>query len=208
MPAARAAAHVPRKLKCVVPPPGVNSDQVSLSPWIKRRSPPGDQVKEWTGLPSKSWRGNPASLTIHNPPGFPSDPLVAKASQPLRALGAPVVNRTVWSRPSWLPSISRAAVLTATWYVVLGARSSDGAMVARRPSAGSTRTSNGMLGLNVSAERKLFAFISRVKLSVMYAAGSTPVSLSDGVEAARFGGPSVTNDQWWRSEYVLPARSR
>src|ERR1700730_4911543 len=104
--------------------------------------------------------------------------------------------------------MSSAAVLIASWYVVLGARSSDGAMIARRPSVGSTRTSNGMLGLNVIADCRLFAFISRVKLSVRYAAGSMPVSLSEGVEEARLGGPSVMKDQWWRSEYVLPARSR
>jgi hypothetical protein len=55
-------------------------------------------------------------------------------------------------------------------------------------------------GWNVSADRRVAGFISRVKTRVRYAAGSTPVSASEGVELARFGGPSVRKDQWCRSE--------
>src|SRR5260370_510373 len=93
MPAARAAAHVPRKLQSVVPPPGVDSDQVSLSPWIKRRSPPGDQGKEGTRLPSQSLRGDRAALSIPHPRRDSWAPLVPSGSQPLRGAGEVAVAR-------------------------------------------------------------------------------------------------------------------
>jgi len=47
----------------------VNCHQVWSGPWIRSESPPGDQLKEWTALPSNSWRGKPRSLTIHSPAG-------------------------------------------------------------------------------------------------------------------------------------------
>ena len=74
----------------------------------------------------------------------------------------------------------------------------DGAMMARRLSAWSIRTSNGTLGLKAIALLRLAGSMARLKSRLRYADGSTPLSPSDGFEAESAGGPSVANDQWCR----------
>ena len=76
------------------------------------------------------------------------------------------MNLSSWLRPSWLPSTSSAAVLRSSWYSVFADRSWDGAMIARRLSVGSRRTSNGMLGLKDSALFRLPGSMARVKSRV------------------------------------------
>src|SRR5712692_9995797 len=100
MPDARAAAHGPLKLSCTSVLLGTTSDHVSPSPRTRSLSPAGDQLNAWTAVVSNSWRGNPDSLTIHNPAGAPSAPFVAKATQCLSGRGEPVLNRIVWLRSS------------------------------------------------------------------------------------------------------------
>ena len=115
MPAPRAAAHVPLNLSGVVLAPGMNSDQVWPSPWIKSLSPAGAQLNACTALSCSSSRGKPESLTIHNPPATPPAPTVLKVSQFLKRRGGPVVKRTDTSRLSWVPLRSKAPVVTVIW---------------------------------------------------------------------------------------------
>src|SRR5260370_8376569 len=85
------SGHVPLKLSWTVPLPGKNSDHVSPSPWMRSRSPLGDQLNVCTGLSSNSWRGNPASLTIPNPPGPPPPPSLPTPPHPFRPCSDPAL---------------------------------------------------------------------------------------------------------------------
>src|SRR3989442_10717067 len=93
-PLASEAAHAALNVRRVALPPGVKCHQASFGPWISSESPPGDQLKEGTALLSNSSRGNPRSLTIHNPPAGPSGPAGANAIQWLSGCSAPVGNLT------------------------------------------------------------------------------------------------------------------
>ncbi len=111
-PAASAAAHVPLNGSDVEPTPGVNADQVPPA-WITRL-PSGDQLNDSTEGVSNSWRGKPDSFTIHTPPEEPSASAVANATQWRSGRAMPVWKTKLWSRNSWLPWASRAAVPTST----------------------------------------------------------------------------------------------
>ena len=147
------------------------------------------------------------SLTSHSAPDVPSAAVVVNPIQLWSWRIGPVVNARVASEASRLPSASRAVPVTAMVYAVDGWSRVAGAMIARRPSVGLSRTLKGTGGEMLTACCKLGPFMSRVKSTVRYAAGSTPLSPLAGDEPAKAGGPSVTNDQWWRSTAVLPAKS-
>jgi len=72
----------------------------------------------------------------------------------------------VRSRLSWFPSTSRALVYTLISYVELGASSWEGAMIARRLSAGSRRTLKGTAGVMVSELLMLARSMPRENVSV------------------------------------------
>src|ERR1700730_4844034 len=141
-------------------------DQPSAPAWMRSLSPSGDKLKDWTEALPNSWRGNPDSLTIHSPPDEPAVLLAAKATQRRSWRIEPVLKTRLWARTSWLPSASRAAVVNPIVYVVAGASREDGAITARRPSAGSSRTLKGTDGEMVIAPGRLAPFISRVKLRI------------------------------------------
>src|SRR4029077_11344209 len=99
-PAASAAAHTALNGSCVEATLGVNADQLSASPWMRRVDPSGDQLNECTDGPPKTRRGKPDSLTIHTPPDEPSARAVANATQWRKGRDAPVVNTKLWFRYS------------------------------------------------------------------------------------------------------------
>src|SRR5258708_38840258 len=99
IPGARAAAQMPWKVSGVEPAPGVKRCQVLSSIWASSESPDADHPNAVTALESKSWRGDPGSLTIHSPLCAANGVVGEEVTQPCRGptgAGVKEVTESVW----------------------------------------------------------------------------------------------------------------